>query len=638
MAIKLPYDFPLEPPLTDYSRRYFEEMCVLIQKHFELISGTVNNLSGVGGAGGPHATTHYVTGDDPVDITKLAGYPGGTTTFLRDDGTWAEGVTGPPGPPGPQGLPGEPGPSASVFYYQADALSQQMQDPGSGFVRWNTEVQADATRIAIDWLTDRGFDAHLFFELTEPASEIIIQAADLANTHQVWKLLEVFPSTDWFSIAVELVSQDGPGGLCEFAHNERLAIIIQSKGRALNESFITLNDEPTLANAWQIVAGTGVALDSSVPGQLTINATGGGTGGGMNLDYLGAYPAAPVYYDGDIVIGPDGIAYMCVVDGTTTGPEPWPGVGISSSVGPPGPTGPQGEQGVQGPPGQTGPIGPVVDGTYWMVSNHPTLVSERALNLLANGYVKSIWGEPSTVAVIPVSEGGTGATDTGTARTNLGLGNVSTVNFNGSSAYYLRGDGVWATIPDQIPQHMVAMFWEGCPAGWARAPWWDGYFFRSMPSYTGQALGATNHYHGADGGLYMPAHTHTVSGMTLPSHNHGGLIGIDGRTDNDGEHSHAFGVHTTTGMNNQGNMNVDGGNSGFMSRGDHNHNIDYSDNTNNAGLHSHHLAITGGIPSDGGQGLSGTVSTLAQTAIGGTTGYATNHYPPFFDMIYCYKV
>jgi hypothetical protein len=309
VAIKLPYDFPLEPPLTDYSRRYFEEMIVLIQKHFELISGTVNNLSGSDGIGGsvqPHAVTHYVTGNDPVDITQLAGFPGGTTTFLRDDGTWAvvEGSEGPPGPPGPQGIPGEPGPSASVFYYQADANSQQIQDPGAGFVRWNTDVQVDA---------------HLFFEITEPTSEIIIQSAALADKHQRWKLLQVYPSTDWFAIGVEFISQSGPGGLCEFSHNERLAIIIQSSG------------------------------------------TGGGGGG---LEYLGDYTPA-TYKDGDIVVAEDGIAYMCVVDGTTTPPEPWPGTGIVSTVGPPGPpgatgpAGPQGPQGIEGPEGDIGPQGPI---------------------------------------------------------------------------------------------------------------------------------------------------------------------------------------------------------------------------------------------------------------------------------------
>ena len=36
-----------------------------------------------------HATTHSLGGTDPVTITNLAGYPGGTTNFLRADGTFA---------------------------------------------------------------------------------------------------------------------------------------------------------------------------------------------------------------------------------------------------------------------------------------------------------------------------------------------------------------------------------------------------------------------------------------------------------------------------------------------------------------------------------------------------------------------
>jgi hypothetical protein len=83
----------------------------------------------------------------------------------------------------------------------------------------------------------------------------------------------------------------------------------------------------------------------------------GAGGGGMNLDYLGNYVAGPVYNDGDIVVAADGIAYMCVVDGTTTPPEPWPGIGVSTVVGPQGPAGPTGPQGIQGPIGNTGPQG-----------------------------------------------------------------------------------------------------------------------------------------------------------------------------------------------------------------------------------------------------------------------------------------
>lgn len=37
----------------------------------------------------PHAPTHSLGGGDQVDVTDLAGYPGGTTDFLRADGTFA---------------------------------------------------------------------------------------------------------------------------------------------------------------------------------------------------------------------------------------------------------------------------------------------------------------------------------------------------------------------------------------------------------------------------------------------------------------------------------------------------------------------------------------------------------------------
>jgi hypothetical protein len=36
-----------------------------------------------------HAPTHEALGGDELDVTTLAGYPGGGTTFLRDDGTFA---------------------------------------------------------------------------------------------------------------------------------------------------------------------------------------------------------------------------------------------------------------------------------------------------------------------------------------------------------------------------------------------------------------------------------------------------------------------------------------------------------------------------------------------------------------------
>ena len=95
----------------------------------------------------------------------------------------------------------------------------------------------------------------------------------------------------------------------------------QGDATDLIQTFITAANEPTLVNHRRLIGGSNILLDATVPGQMVVNAV---VPPGMNLDYLGDYTPA-TYNDGDIVIGADGIAYMCVVDGTTTPPEPWPG-------------------------------------------------------------------------------------------------------------------------------------------------------------------------------------------------------------------------------------------------------------------------------------------------------------------------
>lgn len=44
---------------------------------------------GGGVVGREHTSSHSSGGDDEIDITDLGGFPGGSTDFLREDGTWA---------------------------------------------------------------------------------------------------------------------------------------------------------------------------------------------------------------------------------------------------------------------------------------------------------------------------------------------------------------------------------------------------------------------------------------------------------------------------------------------------------------------------------------------------------------------
>lgn len=50
------------------------------------------------------------------------------------------------------------------------------------------------------------------------------------------------------------------------------------------------------------------------------------SGPSVDLRYTGGWASGVTYNDGDIVIGSDGLPYICVTNGTTTAPNPWPGI------------------------------------------------------------------------------------------------------------------------------------------------------------------------------------------------------------------------------------------------------------------------------------------------------------------------
>lgn len=74
--------------------------------------------------------------------------------------------------------------------------------------------------------------------------------------------------------------------------------------------------------------------------------------GKASLAYYGQHQVGQAYYDGDCVIGTNGVLYMCVKNGTTAAPPAWPGA--SAPQGPAGPMGPVG----------TGIPMPVVNGSW----------------------------------------------------------------------------------------------------------------------------------------------------------------------------------------------------------------------------------------------------------------------------------
>lgn len=346
----------------------------------------------------------------------------------------------------------------------------------------------------------------------------------------------------------------------------------------------------------------------------------GGTGGGMNLDYLGDYAPGPVYNDGDIVIGADGIAYMCVVDGTTTPPEPWPGVGVAFNA--------------------------AVDASYWVTSGHSVLTNERVMSALANGYVKSTAGEPSTVAIIPVADGGTGASTAALARTNLGIGTVGPVNLSGDANTFLNGAGAW-TSPSGVPVGAIIFMTTPCPAGYTRVAAWDGYYVRMGP--TNVSGGAATHTHAA-GTYASQAHTHGSSALTVASHLHSsGTLIVAGHTHSvpgsttQGSGDHKHGVTGTTGLNSGGGFNADQGSNATTPF--HNHTHGFSADTDQGSGHSHTVpSATSGsaAPDVAGNTGSATAATVGSTdsaggaAITGASASANNN-PLYVDFYACRK-
>ena len=404
---------------------------------------------------------------------------------------------------------------------------------------------------------------------------------------------------------------------------------------------------------------------------------GGGAGGGMDLDYLGNFVSGPVYNDGDIVLGPDGVLYMCTVDGTITPPEPWPGTGVA--------------------------VNGTIDATYWVVSPHSQLTNERAMNALGTGYVRSTVGEPSVVPTIPLTD------TTGTLPDNRLTSNVALKNIDNlfsavqtlpsysritgpNSAFYFNDTAApvnaktWRMISysngnlyvealDDAGTGIQAQFAFGrdnqlygqgagltnlnasylaagtvpigrlgtnAPAAntflrgdntWAPVDAFpSGLIVISLaPCPVGWTRIAWDGYflRGAYPGTIGTAggaatHAHGPGSLYAVDHNHGGVV--SGNTSAVGDHAHNFGVHAyfDSGDNDAGQLNVDGGGSGNMARSPHRHRtqVDYDGVVAGSGNHSH--TFSGGIPGSG------------NLAIGGGTDYASS-LPPYVDIYYCQK-
>ena len=148
-----------------------------------------------------------------------------------------------------------------------------------------------------------------------------------------------------------------------------LLVLHESIETLQEATYLTLNDETAdLPNSLQLMPGTFIAFDTSVPGQITINAEEGMEGPpgpqgppGVGVDIKGSVPTEA---DLPMLGNEPGDAYIADDTGHlwVWGGDAWTDAG--EIVGPPGPPGadgaegPQGPQGIQGEQGDIGPEGP----------------------------------------------------------------------------------------------------------------------------------------------------------------------------------------------------------------------------------------------------------------------------------------
>lgn len=239
------------------------------------------------------------------------------------------------------------------------------------------------------------------------------------------------------------------------------------------------------------------------------------------------------------------------------------------------------------------------DGVFWLEAlNDANAIYHARFGFTRGGKIVSALfeGNGSLLTMLNASALATGLA--APARLGSGTANSST---------FLRGDSTWAPVTDSFPSGLIVLYDAPCPPGWTRVTAWDGRYIRS----------------GVGGVGGTASHTHNF-GATMPSHNHGGIVGITGNTGNAGGHSHTGSVNGETSVNTSGDMNVDAGNSGEMARGPHKHNVNLGFGTTHDGDHSHSISLAGGIPNDGGQGINGTTAAAAND-------------PLFVDLFLCRK-
>lgn len=117
-------------------------------------------------------------------------------------------------------------------------------------------------------------------------------------------------------------------------------------------------------------------------------------GRASGMSYRGQYVGGQTYNDGDCAIGPDGVLYCCIKDGTTTTPDVWPG-----AAGPAGPAGVGSDLRYDG----SWVAGSYTDGDIVIGADGITYICVRPTSAAPIPWASAILGKPSYGTTLPAA-------------------------------------------------------------------------------------------------------------------------------------------------------------------------------------------------------------------------------------------
>jgi hypothetical protein len=302
-----------------------------------------------------------------------------------------------------------------------------------GHVLWNNAMQVNATQMAFSHIDGNGNDIDVFFPLYKNGDTFVLQDQNNSNNYQSWEIngTPTIGNNAWIVIPVQLTASGGTG-TTNFANNHQViwAIVTSGLQGATGPTGATgpvgatgvqgstgatgIQGGSGASGATGLQGSTGVTGATGVDGATGVIGSTGATGVAGGQGSTGATGATGV-------IGATGVVGSTGATGVlgSTGATGATGVvGSTGSTGVVGSTGVAGSTGINGATGATGVVGSTGATGATGIGTTGATGSTGATGVGTAGATGATG--PAITTPVTIDQGGTAATDAGTALFNLG--------------------------------------------------------------------------------------------------------------------------------------------------------------------------------------------------------------------------